>query len=78
MKSKMCFDVDFFAFTLLQVEAYHSGRAESETDFKDLNDKLSSALPSFDNKDDLVKKHEKMAQEAISGNRYLFIVPYLT
>lgn len=64
----MNFDVDFFVMTLKQVEAYPGGRVELEEDFKDKNDKLSSALPNCDNTDDLIKKHEKMAQEAIAGN----------
>lgn len=39
-----------------------------EKELKTLNDKLSSAVSECDTKDELVKKHAKMAQEAIKGN----------
>ncbi|GMN30242.1 hypothetical protein TIFTF001_002747 [Ficus carica] len=38
-----------------------------EKELKTLNDKLSSAVSECDTKDELVKKHAKMAQEAIKG-----------
>lgn len=42
-------------------------KAELENDVKNLNDKLSSALAECNARDDLVKKHAMMAQEAITG-----------
>lgn len=48
-----------------EVEALLTDKAELERDLKILNDKLSSTLSECRAKDDLVKKHAKMAQEAI-------------
>ncbi|KAG6663159.1 filament-like plant protein 7 [Carya illinoinensis] len=42
-------------------------KAKLEKDVKVLNDKLSSALSECEDKDELEKKHSKMAQEAILG-----------
>ncbi|PKI51626.1 hypothetical protein CRG98_027992 [Punica granatum] len=50
-----------------QVGAFQNGGAELEKGFKDLNGKLSSALSNSDDKDDLAKKHEKMAQDTLAA-----------
>lgn len=47
-----------------------------EKDLRILNDKLSSALSECDAKDELVKDHAKMAQEAIAGD-ILWFFPIL-
>ncbi|KAK2657514.1 hypothetical protein Ddye_010566 [Dipteronia dyeriana] len=44
-------------------------KAELENDVKNLNDKLSSVLADCNAKDDLVKKHAKMAEEVIIGQK---------
>lgn len=44
-----------------------------EGDLKILNEKLSSAISECNTKDELLRKHEKMAQEAIAGHSPLFI-----
>lgn len=50
-----------------QVEAASTDKAELEKELKHLTDKLSYVLSECNTKDELVKKHEKMAQEAIAG-----------
>jgi len=39
-----------------------------EKDFKELENKLASALSECNSKDELVKKQTKIAQEAVAGN----------
>lgn len=41
---------------------------------KTLREKLASALHNISAKDDLVKQHSKVAEEAVSGNNYIFPV----
>ena len=41
--------------------------AELENDLKILNSKLSFALSDCDSKDELVKRHEMMALESVTG-----------
>lgn len=53
---------------IFQMQILLTYKAELENDVKNLNDKLFSALAECNAKDDLVKKHAKMAQEAITGN----------
>lgn len=50
-----------------EIQTLLTEKAELEKDLRNLNDKLSSALSECDAKDELVKKHAKMAQEAIAG-----------
>lgn len=50
------------------MEAMLNEKAELEKDLKALSDKLASALSDCKNKDELVKKHANMAQEAVHGN----------
>ncbi|KAK9285671.1 hypothetical protein L1049_024870 [Liquidambar formosana] len=50
-----------------EVQSLLTDKAELERDLKNLNEKLSSTLLECNAKDDLVKKHAKMAQEAIAG-----------
>ncbi|KAL5819658.1 hypothetical protein ACOSQ4_023500 [Xanthoceras sorbifolium] len=52
-----------------EIQILLADKAELENDLKTLNDKLSSALADCNAKDDLVKKHAKMAQEAIIGQK---------
>ncbi|XP_024181084.1 filament-like plant protein 7 isoform X2 [Rosa chinensis] len=49
------------------MEAILNEKAELEKDLKALSDKLASALSDCKNKDELVKKHANMAQEAVQG-----------
>ncbi|KAK3416244.1 hypothetical protein EUGRSUZ_H01691 [Eucalyptus grandis] len=49
------------------VEAASTDKAELEKELKHLTDKLSYVLSECNTKDELVKKHEKMAQETIAG-----------
>ncbi|KAF3438984.1 hypothetical protein FNV43_RR17259 [Rhamnella rubrinervis] len=42
-------------------------KEELEKDLKTLNEKLSTAVSECDTKDELVRKHAKMAQEAVKG-----------
>ena len=46
-------------------------KAELENDLIALNDKLSSALSECSNKDELVKKHTKMAQDSLKGTFFV-------
>jgi len=39
-----------------------------EKDFKELENKLASALDECNSKDELLKKQTKIAQEAVAGN----------
>ncbi|RVW60527.1 Filament-like plant protein 7 [Vitis vinifera] len=50
-----------------EIQTLLADKAELERDLKSLNDKLSSAVSEHNVKDDLVKKHAKTAQEAITG-----------
>ncbi|XP_004288015.1 PREDICTED: filament-like plant protein 7 isoform X1 [Fragaria vesca subsp. vesca] len=50
-----------------EMEAMLNEKAELEKDLKALSDKLASALSDCKNKDELVKKHANMAQEAVHG-----------
>ncbi|XP_056171318.1 filament-like plant protein 7 isoform X1 [Syzygium oleosum] len=50
-----------------QVQAASTDKSELEKELKHLTDKLSYVLSECHTKDELVKKHEKMAQEAIAG-----------
>ncbi|KAM5576602.1 hypothetical protein ABKV19_007444 [Rosa sericea] len=49
------------------MEAILNEKEELEKDLKALSDKLASALSDCKNKDELVKKHANMAQEAVQG-----------
>lgn len=40
-----------------------------EDQVKDLESKLSAAYSELDNKENLVKQHAKVAEEAVSGSR---------
>lgn len=42
-------------------------KEELEKDLRTLNDKLSSAISECNTKDELVRTHSKMAQEAVRG-----------
>lgn len=42
-------------------------KAQLESDLKSLHEKLSSVLAECNAKDDLVKKHTKIVQEAVEG-----------
>lgn len=42
---------------------------ELEDQVKDLESKLSAAYSELDNKENLVKQHAKVAEEAVSGSR---------
>ena len=48
-------------------------KGELENELKILNSKLSSALSDCNSKDELVKRHEKMALEAVAG---IFCFPF--
>ncbi|XP_062003351.1 filament-like plant protein 7 [Rosa rugosa] len=50
-----------------EMEAILNEKAELEKDLKALSDELASALSDCKNKDELVKKHANMAQEAVQG-----------
>ncbi|XP_009367334.2 filament-like plant protein 7 [Pyrus x bretschneideri] len=50
-----------------EVEAHQAEKAELENNLKALSDKLASALSECNSKDALVKKHAKMAQDAVQG-----------
>ncbi|KAM1529524.1 hypothetical protein ACFX1Z_018721 [Malus domestica] len=50
-----------------EIEALQAEKAELENNLKTLSDKLASALSECNSKDALVKKHAKMAQEAVQG-----------
>ncbi|KAB2626487.1 filament-like plant protein 7 [Pyrus ussuriensis x Pyrus communis] len=50
-----------------KVEAHQAEKAELENNLKALSDKLASALSECNSKDALVKKHAKMAQDAVQG-----------
>ncbi|KAF7851800.1 hypothetical protein BT93_L2653 [Corymbia citriodora subsp. variegata] len=50
-----------------EVETASTDKAELEKELKHLTDKLSYVLSECNTKDELVKKHERMAQEAIAG-----------
>ncbi|XP_050364602.1 filament-like plant protein 7 isoform X2 [Argentina anserina] len=50
-----------------EMEAILNEKAELEKDIKALSDKLASALSDCKNKDEIVKKHANMAQEAVHG-----------
>ncbi|KAK1586353.1 hypothetical protein Q3G72_001699 [Acer saccharum] len=52
-----------------EIQILLADKAELENDVKNLNEKLSSALAECNAKDDLAKKHEKMAQEVITGQK---------
>jgi len=41
-----------------------------ESQVKDLESKLSAAYSELDNKENLVKQHAKVAEEAVSGSTY--------
>lgn len=43
-----------------------------EDQVKALEEKLSAVYSELNNKDDLVKQHAKVAEEAISGNTYIY------
>ncbi|KAJ8764301.1 hypothetical protein K2173_006041 [Erythroxylum novogranatense] len=48
-----------------EIQAILNGKAELQNDLKILHEKLSSVMSECNEKDDLVKKHEKTAQEAM-------------
>ncbi|XVF61204.1 hypothetical protein PTKIN_Ptkin08bG0111300 [Pterospermum kingtungense] len=48
-------------------KTFGADKGEMEKELKILNNKLSSALSDCNSKDELVKKHEKMALEAVAG-----------
>ncbi|XP_048427319.1 filament-like plant protein 7 [Pyrus x bretschneideri] len=50
-----------------EMEALQAEKAELENNLKTLSDKLASTLSECNSKDALVKKHAKMAQEAVQG-----------
>lgn len=50
-----------------EIEALLNEKAELEKDLKTLSDKLASAISDCNSKDELVKKHANMAQEAVRG-----------
>ncbi|KAB2058005.1 hypothetical protein ES319_A11G206100v1 [Gossypium barbadense] len=50
-----------------KIQTLQADRRELENELKILNNKLSSALSDCNSKDELVKKHEKMAMEAVVG-----------
>uniref|UniRef100_A0A5B7B2N5 Filament-like plant protein 7 n=1 Tax=Davidia involucrata TaxID=16924 RepID=A0A5B7B2N5_DAVIN len=50
-----------------EIQRHQTDKADLERDLKLLNDKLSLALSECNTKEDLVKKHAKLAQEAIAG-----------
>ena len=65
-----CGTLSFFPF--LQIQTLLTEKVKLEKDLRILNDKLSSALSECDAKDELVKDHAKMAQEAIAGDTLWF------
>lgn len=50
-----------------QIKSYEEQVKSLEEDVKDLNDRLSEASSEMTNKDNLVKQHAKVAEEAVSG-----------
>ncbi|KAK3221907.1 hypothetical protein Dsin_008932 [Dipteronia sinensis] len=52
-----------------EIQILLADKAELETDVKNLNDKLSSVLAECNAKDDLAKKHAKIEQELINGQK---------
>lgn len=50
-----------------QVKSYEEQVKVLEEEVKDLNEKLSAAEDEMTNKDNLVKQHAKVAEEAVSG-----------
>lgn len=50
-----------------QVKTYDEQVKSLEEEIKDLNDKLSEANSEMTNKENLVKQHAKVAEEAVSG-----------
>lgn len=63
----------FFLCLFLYIQILLAEKEELEKELKTLKDKLSSALSEFNTKDELVRNHAKMAQEAIKG-----LIPPLT
>ncbi|KAI8542127.1 hypothetical protein RHMOL_Rhmol08G0115200 [Rhododendron molle] len=51
----------------IQIQILQTDKVELERDLKILNEKLSFAHSDCNAKDELVEKHEKMAQEALAG-----------
>ncbi|KAJ0040631.1 hypothetical protein Pint_28009 [Pistacia integerrima] len=52
-----------------EIQILLTDKAQLENDVKSLNEKLSSILAECNAKDDLVKKHAKIAQEATEGQK---------
>ena len=50
-----------------QVETFEEQVQTLEDEIKDLNEKLSAANAEITTKEDLVKQHSKVAEEAVSG-----------
>ncbi|XVF17653.1 hypothetical protein REPUB_Repub10bG0141600 [Reevesia pubescens] len=50
-----------------EIQTLVADKGELENELKILNNKLASALSDCNSKDELVKKHEKMALEAVAG-----------
>ncbi|XWS45242.1 hypothetical protein CRYUN_Cryun15aG0119500 [Craigia yunnanensis] len=50
-----------------EIQTLVADKGELENELKILNNKLASALSDCNSKDELVKKHEKMAMEAVAG-----------
>lgn len=50
-----------------QIKSYEEQVKSLEEEINDLNDRLSEANSEMTNKDNLVKQHAKVAEEAVSG-----------
>ena len=57
------------------IESYPSSNVRDEEHketVKSLNEKLAAALLTISDKEDLVKQHAKVTEEAVAGNLFLF------
>lgn len=54
-----------------QVKSYEEQVQTFEDEVKELNEKLSEASSEMTNKENLVKQHAKVAEEAVSGSPIL-------
>lgn len=54
-----------------QVKSYEEQVQTFEDEVKELNEKLSEANSEMTNKENLVKQHAKVAEEAVSGSAIL-------
>lgn len=57
-----------------KVKSYEDQVQNLEDEVKELNEKLSEAQSEMINKENLVKQHAKVAEEAVSGLKLIFIL----